>query len=136
MVPVQPLLTAAARFDPRRAIGRSFIALAVALASGAALSFRFNPTVAALGGWDAGGAALLVLAWTIIARCDDEETQQRASSEDPGRTSVYVVATLTSFVSLFAAVLLQRHARFLVDPYERSLLVALCLLTVGLSCGP
>jgi len=119
--------------DPRRAIGRATIAIVVAVASSAALSSRFSATLAVLGGWDVGGTALLALAWMVITRCDHDETRERAGSEDPGRTAVYLLVTLASLVSLVAAVILPREARSLVDPLERQLLVALCLFTVGLS---
>jgi len=89
--------------------------------------------VAILGGWDAGGVTLLSLAWLLIAKCDHGRTHELAGPEDPGRRAVYGILTLTSLISLVAAIFLQRQAHLLSDPFERSILVILCLSTVGLS---
>jgi uncharacterized membrane protein len=122
-----------AALDPRRALGKSAIAIVVAILVAAFLSDSFNPIVAALGGWDAGGIALLSLSWLTIYRCDPAKTQARAGAEDPGRTAVYLLVTLTSSVSLFAAVLVSRKVHLLAGEGERTVLLALCLATVALS---
>jgi uncharacterized membrane protein len=122
-----------ARFDPRRAVGRVSIALFLAGSVGGVLSSFFSPVVAVLGGWDAGGIVLLALAWFVIVRCDEGRTRARAGAEDPGRTAVYVIVLLTSFVSLFAATILARKAHVIAGEGERDVLTALCLITVALS---
>lgn len=119
-----------APFDPRRALGRLGIAVVVASLTTVALSPRFGLAIEALGGWDAGGVAMLVTAWSIIARADAAKTRVTAGSEDPGRRTVYVLVTLTSFVSLFAATMLSRHARSVGGAGEEATVVALCLAAV------
>jgi uncharacterized membrane protein len=114
------------KLDPRRALGRLTIALLVGLLTTGALATRFSLTVEALGGWDAGGVAMLVVAWSIIGRADAARTQATAGSEDPGRRTVYILVTLTSFVSIFAATILSRHAKSLGGA-EQGAVVALCL---------
>jgi len=125
---VSPAATgkALSTFDPRRALGRLAIALLVGLLTTAALSSRFGLTVEILGGWDAGGVAMLIVAWSIIGRADAPRTRATAGSEDPGRLTVYVLVTLTSFVSIFAATILSRHAKSLGGA-EEGAVVALCL---------
>ena len=97
------------------------------------LSLRFSPVLSILAGWNAGGIALLGLTWSLIVRCDDAKTHALAGPEDPGRRAVYIVVTFTNTASLLAAVYVQRQAHNLADASERSILVALCLLTVVLS---
>jgi uncharacterized membrane protein len=119
--------------DPRRAVGRTAIAFTVALVAGQLLSLQFRPLIAVLGGWNAGGIAMLALTWERVARYDAARTRARAGAEDPGRGAVYVIVALTSFVSLFAGTYLSRVAKTLSDPGERTVVLALCLLTVALS---
>jgi uncharacterized membrane protein len=88
--------------------------------------------VASLVGWDVAGAALLGLSWTTIASADAKVTHQRAASEDPGRTLVYVIVVLTSAISLLAATVLVRGARAMSGE-ARQALIALCLATVALA---
>ncbi|GAC1549886.1 MAG: hypothetical protein NVS2B9_16340 [Myxococcales bacterium] len=117
---------------PRRALGRLAIGLALGVAAGFLLARRFPLAVAALGGWDLGGLAVLLLAWGRIAGADARQTQRRAASEDPGRTLVYALVCCTSAASLIAATPLARGAKGLA-PQQSTLLVALCLATVALS---
>ena len=119
-----------APFDPRRALGRLTIAVVVAALTTYALSTRFGLAVQVLGGWDAGGLAMLALAWSIVARADADRTHATAGSEDPGRRTVYVLVTLTSFISLFAATILSRRAKSVGGEGESLVIVALCLLAV------
>ena len=116
-----------------RALGRSGVSILVATIAGIVFSHWFSPVVAILGGWNAGGLTLLGLTWSLILRCDDAKTHALAGPEDPGRRAVYIVVTFTNTISLLAAIYVQRQAHNLVDGLERSLLVALCLLTVVLS---
>src|SRR5271170_1157915 len=105
-----------APYDPRRALGRLAIALVVATLTTQPLSLRFGTMVQLLGGWDAGGLAMLLAAWTTIARADADKTRVRASAEDPGRRTVYFIVTFTSFVTLFAATFASRHLKSVADP--------------------
>jgi uncharacterized membrane protein len=88
--------------------------------------------LALLGGWDVGGLALLALAWLAIGACDAEVTRKRAASEDPGRTTVYALVTLTSAVSLFAAVALAHRAKSML-PSDTTTAAMLCIVTVVVS---
>lgn len=117
---------------PRSALGRVAIGLAVGLLSAILLAERFPAAVAALGGWNLGGFAVLALAWGRIAGADAAQTRLRAAAEDPGRTLVYGLVLFTSAATLLAATPLARVAKGLA-PQQSGLLVALCLATVGLS---
>ena len=96
------------------------------------LSHRMALPLALMGGWDVGGLSLLVLAWLAIGGCDAALTQNRAASQDPGRTTVYVLITLTSAFSLFAAVALAHRAKTMMggDTLTAALL---CIMTVAVS---
>jgi uncharacterized membrane protein len=87
-----------------------------------------------LGGWDAGGLAMLIAAWTTIARADADKTRVRAGAEDPGRRTVYFIVTFTSSVTLFAATFVSRHVKA-ASTEHASLLAALCLAAVAISWG-
>jgi len=121
-----------ARIAPYRAVARSAIAIAVGTAAGLALSLRYSTAVAVLGGWNAGGLALLALAWLIILSCDARATGQRAAAEDPGRTAVTVLVVLASLAGLLAVTVLVRTPEA-IAPQDRIELVALCLATVIVS---
>jgi uncharacterized membrane protein len=122
-------------YDPRRALGRLGVAMVVAMFASELLSIRFSLPVQLLGGWDAGGVAMLFLAWTTIVRCDAARTQARAGAEDPGRRMVYFIVTFTSFVTLFGATLISRHVKSVGAAGEGPLLAALCLVAVAVSWG-
>jgi len=120
-------------FDPRRALFRiSFAGVSGALAY--ALAVRLGSGLPFLMGWNVGGAALLSLAWLLIAGADEKMTEERAGSEDPGRTLVYVVVLLASSVSLVAALQLTRHVASM-PPREAAMAEILCLVTVALAWG-
>ena len=121
-----------ARYDPRRALLRLAIALVAGTIAGFAMATRFAPTLAALAGWDLGALVLLTLAWLFTIGCDADRTRARAGSEDPGRRVVYVLVTLTSGVSLFAATVLSRRART-ESVVDSAVIIGLCLVTVTLS---
>jgi len=120
------------RFDPRRAVWRSAVALLAGALAGWVASVRVPLPVALLVGWDAGGLVLLSLAWLHISRSDATQTHARAGSEDPGRTAVYVLVVLASAVSLLAATLVSRRARS-IAPGDEAMLVGLCLVAVALA---
>jgi uncharacterized membrane protein len=120
------------RFDLRRAVWRSAIALLAGTAAGLAASRVVPGAVAALVGWDLGGLVLLAQNWGHIARSDAAATHARAGAEDPGRTLVYVLVVLAAGVSLLSATLVSRRARA-IAPGDEAALVALCLLAVALA---
>jgi uncharacterized membrane protein len=117
--------------DPRRALLR----IVVAGVSGVAASLIATYLGAGLPlliGWNAGGAALLLLAWLLIASADEKITELRAGEEDPGRTLVYVIVLLASSVSLVAALQLTRHVASM-PAAEAAWAEVLCLVTVALA---
>ncbi len=120
------------RIDTRRAIVRIAISFGVGIAAYLAVATRLPPASATLVAWDTTALVLLALSWGGINRADAETTQQRAGSEDPGRTLVYVVIVSTSAVSLFAATLLVRNPHALPMEFAGAV-AALCLVTVGLA---
>jgi uncharacterized membrane protein len=121
-----------ARLDTRRAVVRIAISFAVGVASYLVVARRVPAVAATLVGWDTAALVLLALSWSGINHADAQTTRQRAGSEDPGRTLVYVIVVVTSSVSLLAATLLLRNAGALPVEFASGL-VALCLVTVGLA---
>ena len=105
------------------------------LAAGAALGVAIFDLVLPLRlliGWNAFAFMLLSLEWATIWGVDARETKARAKAEDPGRRWVWILATLASTFSLFAATVGLRQARLLV-PGRAVLWVILCLTAVALS---
>ncbi len=102
--------------------------------SAAAVAYWRNVPLAGLIGWNAAGATLLALAWVLIATADEKTTEERAGSEDPGRTLVYVIVLVASVVSLLAALLVTRNVASL-PPAEAVMAEVLCLVTVALAWG-
>jgi uncharacterized membrane protein len=62
-------------------------------------------------GWDAFALMLLAQAWWILLRSDAHTTKQRASDEDPGRDAVFLIAVVSSVISVSAAMLVIRITR-------------------------
>jgi uncharacterized membrane protein len=118
--------------DTHRALVRVAISFIAGVAAYLALSGRLPKTAAALVSWDAFALVLLALSWGGVSSSDAKATRDRAGSEDPGRTLVYVIVVLTSSVSLLGATLLVRDARAL-EPDLAGAAAALCLATVGLA---
>jgi uncharacterized membrane protein len=121
-----------ARVDTRRAVVRIGISFAVGLAAYLCVRGRLPSAMSTLIGWDMGALTLLALSWGGISNADAEATRQRAGSEDPGRTLVYVIVVTTSSVSLLAATLLLRNTNTL-PPEFAGAVAALCLVTVALA---
>jgi len=117
---------------PRHALMRVSLALLAGAGMAVALSAHHSRTVAALAGWDTGGVVLLLLAWLNITTADAAATQQRAASEDPGRTAVYALVLLTSGASLLAAIALAGAAKASVHA-EAHAPIALCVAAVAVS---
>jgi uncharacterized membrane protein len=118
--------------DTRRALVRVGMSLATGMAAYLALLGRLPTTAAALVSWDTFAMVLLALSWSGITSADAKATRERAGSEDPGRTLVYVIVVLTSSVSLLGATLLVRDPHALA-PNLAGAAAALCLVTVGLA---
>lgn len=105
--------------SPRHGVQRAPTRFVIAAASGLAvhgLVSMMVPTgipwwVRAVAGWDAASLVLLALVWNIVLRAGPAETKRRASADDPGRTTVFVLAVLASLVSLFASAFVLRRAR-------------------------
>jgi uncharacterized membrane protein len=117
-------------YDPRRAPGRVFAALVTGLLTIELLGDQWTWSVRAIAGWDAASALLLGLSWWIIGQADAAETHRRASAEDPGRTTVWILVLLSSAFSLFAGTSVLSQARLLA-PEARGIAVALCLTAVA-----
>jgi uncharacterized membrane protein len=81
-------------------------------------------------GWDAMALTLLGVCWSILYRSDARSTELRAGDEDPGGFAVFVIAVLSSLVSLFAATLVLRLMR---GQRCESFWVVLALVSVALS---
>jgi uncharacterized membrane protein len=92
---------------------------------------KLAPKTAPLLGWDAAGMTLFALSWELVARADAALTRERAGSEDPGRTFVYVIVVVTSIASLFAAALLVPGAHTRATAPAQT--IALSLTTVALA---
>jgi uncharacterized membrane protein len=118
--------------DTRRALVRVAISVAGGVAMYGAAAGRINFRAAGLLGWDTFALLLLALSWGAIASADARTTRERAGSEDPGRTLVYVIVVATSSMSLLGATLLVRNPVAL-PPELLGARAALCLGTVALA---
>src|SRR5207253_3053145 len=118
-----------------RALARATISIATALVVGVGLLLgpKLHWRIAALTAWEAGGLALMVLAWISIVRSSAAETHKRAASEDPGRTAVYALVLLTSGSSLLSTTVLVRRGGPLHTGASGDTLLILCLANVALS---
>jgi uncharacterized membrane protein len=121
-----------AHLAPRRALVRLALSLALGAVATLLASRSYGVGVSLLAGWNVAGLALLAMAWLTILGCNAPATHHRAASEDPGRTMVYALVTITSVVSLLSAALLSRTAKTLA-PLEARELIVLCLVTVALA---
>jgi uncharacterized membrane protein len=116
-------------FDPRQARGRLIIA-SLATVIGAMIPTRdFGWVMRCLVAFDTGVLTLLILAISVVIGTNVEETRRRAGSQDPGRTFIWLVVSLTSAVGLFAAAYVLRRADTLA-PESPHLAVALSLTAV------
>jgi len=119
--------------SPRRAVGRLSLAL---LAGGVAFLCVPDDGLAwwihCVVGWDVAALVLLGLAWSIILRAGGEETERRASGDDPGRNAVSLIALASSMFSFFAAVVVLLQVKDL-DRGHRITWTALTLLAIALS---
>ncbi len=120
------------RIDPRRAIVRVALSLALGIAGYLVTTGRLPGHAAALVGWNAGALCLLGLTWAVIVPADARTTRNLAGSEDPSRTLVYGIALVASGSSLVAATILVGEAHRLGPDLAR-IVAGLCLLAVATS---
>ncbi len=116
---------------------RGRVRLLLAAAAGCATAFWLIPSridwwFRGLAGWDAASLVLCVFAWRIILRADAAETRRRASADDPGHRVVFLIAVMSSFVSLFAAGAVLRMVKTL-PPGSQALWTIFALSAIVLS---
>ena len=116
---------------PRRAPLRLLAALGLGTAVFFGLSHESLP-IRIVAGWNVLALTMLCFAWTMIWRADERLTQEQAAAEDPGRATVWLIAILSSTLSLFAAVVVLRQAHSLA-PERATIWILLCLGAVGSS---
>jgi uncharacterized membrane protein len=119
--------------DPHSALTRVAVSLATGLLAGGVATWQ-GLNMPLLLGWNMAGATLMLLAWLLIANCDEKVTRQRAGAEDPGRSFVYAIVIVASVVSLLAAFQLSRHVGNL-PAAEAATSEVMCLVTVALAWG-
>jgi uncharacterized membrane protein len=131
-VPERPRRTHSV-FSPRHSSGRLLFACAAAAIAVAVITPASHPWwQRMIAGWDSGALTLVTLAMVVILRADSAETKRRASSDDPGRYLVFLIALASSAFSLFAAAFVFKHVRAL--PADEQLTwTLLTLASIGLS---
>lgn len=115
--------------DPRRARNRFFVAIGSGVLGGLVVPRRYGDSVRAIVGWDVAAVVAIVLAWWIILRANTSDTRRRAAAEDPGRSAVWAIVLLASTFSLFAAIVVLRHAET-TAPGQAGLLIGSCVAAV------
>lgn len=125
----------AVKSDPLGARGRLLVGIALGIATGM-LSFVVvskSIVLSLMAAWVVGALVLLGLTWHLILRSNPETTKTRATSEDPGRYGVFLIAVVSSLVSLIAAVFVLRGKKDLVQANLIGLLDILAVLAVVLA---
>jgi uncharacterized membrane protein len=125
----------AVKSDPLGARGRLIFGLLVGLAAGTLSFFSISSSIilSIMVAWDVGTLFFLGLTWRVIFKSNAHLTKARATSEDPGRTGVFVIAIGSSLVSLFAAVFVLHGKKDLVPANLVGLLDTLAVLAVVLA---
>ncbi len=121
--------------DPLGARGRLLIGILLGgLAGGFCLVGISNSAVMSLMvAWNVGALVLLGLTWRVILRSNAKMTKARATSEDPGRYGVFLIAIGSSLISLFAAVFVLRGKKDMVSANLVGTLDVLAVLAVVLA---
>jgi len=88
-----------ARFRSRP---RFLIAAAIGFAVAVAIPGLHNPSLSAVIGWDAGGAAFTALLLTMMARATPASMRRRALDEDEARWAFLALMAGAAFFGLFA----------------------------------
>ncbi len=125
----------AVKSDPLGARGRLLFGLLVGLAAGTLSFFSISSSfiLSVMIAWDVGTLFFLGLTWRVILRSNAHLTKVRATSEDPGRYGVFLIAIGSSLVSLFAAVFVLHGKKDMVLPNLVGLLDTLAVLAVVLA---
>jgi uncharacterized membrane protein len=119
-------------WHPGRASGRLLLAIALGIAGAIGWPRALDWHLRGVIGWDVSAIVLLGLLWPRLSTADAECTRLHAGSDDPGRTTVFLLAVAASLFSLFAGVSVLRRARAF-DGSESALWTGLAVLAVGLA---
>ena len=121
------------RLDPRRAMTRFAFSLLAGLLTFVAL-WPFKWPVRFVASWDVLSLIQITFGWWIIATSSTADTRRLARSENPGRALVGLVVMSASFVNLFLAIYLLRHAKNMAMPHGVEVaLTILCVIAVACS---
>ncbi len=125
----------AVKSDPLGARGRLIFGLLVGLTAGTISFFSVSSSVilSVMIAWDVGTLFFLGLTWRVIFKSNADMTKARATSEDPGRYGVFVIAIGSSLVSLFAAVFVLHGKKDMVSANLVGLLDTLAVVAVVLA---
>ncbi len=125
----------AVKSDPLGARGRLLIGVALGIAAGmlSLLVVSNSIVLSLMVAWVVGAMVLLGLTWRVILRSNPEMTRARATSEDPGRYGVFLIAVGSSLVSLFAAVFVLHGKKDMVPANLIGALDTLAILAVVLA---
>ncbi len=121
--------------DPLGARGRLLFGIAIGIATGmlSLLIVSKSVVLSLMVAWVVGALVLLGLTWRVILRSNPEMTKARATSEDPGRYGVFLIAVGSSLVSLFAAVFVLHGKKDMVAANLVGTLDTLAILSVVLA---
>ena len=121
--------------DPLGARGRLLIGMLIGVAAGVLCNVLISNQLALslMIAWDVGALIFLGLTWRVILRSNAHFTKARATSEDPGRTGVFLIAIGSSLVSVFAAVFVLHGKKEMVNPNFIGFLDTLAVFAVVLA---
>lgn len=121
--------------DPLGARGRLLTGMAIGVVVGVLSAFLVSSSIVLnlMIAWDVGALIFLGLTWKVILRSDANLTKARATSEDPGRYGVFLIAIGSSLVSLFVAVFVLHGKKDMVNPNFIGLLDTLAVVAVVLA---
>jgi uncharacterized membrane protein len=125
----------AIKSDPLGARGRLLIGMLLGFLAGILcfLLVAHSGILSLMIAWDVGALVLLGLTWRVILGSNSEMTKVRATSEDPGRYGVFLIAVGSSLVSLFAAVFVLHGKKDMVAANLVGTLDTLAILAVLLA---
>lgn len=118
--------------DPLGARGRLLTGVLLGVVVGVLSYFVISSSVilSVMIAWDFGALAFLALTWRVILRSNAQLTKARATSEDPGRYGVFLIAIGSSLVSLFAALFVLHGKKDMVEAGFVGVLDTLAILAV------
>jgi uncharacterized membrane protein len=118
--------------DPLGARGRLLTGMLVGILAGILCFLVISSSIilSVMVAWDVGALIFLGLTWRVILRSNAALTKARATSEDPGRYGVFLIAVGSSLVSLFAAVFVLHGKKDMVQPGLIGVLNMLAILAV------